>query len=180
MKRIFDPGKLKLQRKLAGYSQQRLAEAAGIHIRTLQRIESGEVTPQDHTLTQLESVLNTPVAEFYCHGETIVRKERALIHATPLATFLFPLGNLIMPFVAWFFYSHRDPEYVEEIKTVLNLQILLSLLFIVGFIWMGISITGFIAWMAAVGLSVPILALINTIQVIREKQTWYPGLKFIS
>lgn len=47
---------IKSIRKAAGFTQQSLADACGMQIRQIQRLESGEVSPGDMTAKNLFSV----------------------------------------------------------------------------------------------------------------------------
>ena len=46
-----------------GLSQKELAERSNISVRSIQRIENGELTPRAHTLKTLAQVLNLPLEQ---------------------------------------------------------------------------------------------------------------------
>lgn len=46
-----------------GLTQQQLADEAGVTLRTIQRIENGEVKPNLHSLNSLGRVLNADLSE---------------------------------------------------------------------------------------------------------------------
>ncbi|WP_439556792.1 helix-turn-helix domain-containing protein, partial [Dyadobacter sp.] len=50
-------------RKSRGFSQETLAENAGINLRTLQRIEAGNVEPRGETLRLLAQAMNVSIEE---------------------------------------------------------------------------------------------------------------------
>jgi XRE family transcriptional regulator, regulator of sulfur utilization len=64
MPSIFSAEKLTALRKLKGYSQEKLAEKAGINIRSLQRLEKNEVQPQPHILKILADALEVAIDDF--------------------------------------------------------------------------------------------------------------------
>jgi transcriptional regulator with XRE-family HTH domain len=67
-----------LGRKLAGYrnekglTQEQLAERTGINIRTIQRIESGEVTPRTYTLNIILEILGKDPEDLKDENESFV------------------------------------------------------------------------------------------------------------
>ena len=67
----FSSDKLITQRKLQGLSQDKLAEKAGISIRTLQRIEKNEVNPQPYTLGCLADALGIQIEDLTASIEPI-------------------------------------------------------------------------------------------------------------
>lgn len=54
----LSPGHIKDARQRKGYTQQELADLTGISIRSVQRIENGEVTPRGYTLRVLAEQLD--------------------------------------------------------------------------------------------------------------------------
>ncbi|HVW97453.1 MAG TPA: helix-turn-helix transcriptional regulator [Mucilaginibacter sp.] len=64
MKRINPIGQLvKVGRNKKKYTQQQLAELSGISLRSVQRIERGEVSPRQYTLNLLADILETDFSE---------------------------------------------------------------------------------------------------------------------
>ena len=56
--------KIALLRKQKGLTQEQLAERAGVTVRTIQRIESGETIPRAYTLQNLAKSLEVEFEEF--------------------------------------------------------------------------------------------------------------------
>ena len=56
--------KLAELRKAKGFTQEDLVAKCNINVRTLQRIEAGEVIPRSYTLKSILSVLNVDYSEF--------------------------------------------------------------------------------------------------------------------
>lgn len=118
-------------RKSKGYSQERLADEAGVSIRTIQRIESGATTPTGHTLGLLAKPLGTTVEELLKKKEAspidgdstfeLVNK----INLSALPGLVLPYGNFIIPVLIW--RKHRVNMEVKEMgKKILNFQLLWS------------------------------------------------------
>jgi len=56
-------------RRLAGLTQSELAARAGVNVRTVTRIERGDVTPNMATVHMLASALGVPVARLVASDE---------------------------------------------------------------------------------------------------------------
>lgn len=52
------PEKIKNTRTSRGFSQEKLAEKAGVSLRTVQRVENGKTDPQGDTLIRLAEALD--------------------------------------------------------------------------------------------------------------------------
>ena len=79
--------KLVYQRKLKGYTQEELSEKTQVTIRTIQRIEKGDVNPHLQTVKLLAAALNVEVEDLLVlenpKEEIIVKKWLILLHSTP-------------------------------------------------------------------------------------------------
>ncbi|MCE7993464.1 MAG: helix-turn-helix domain-containing protein [Roseivirga sp.] len=115
-------------RKNKGYSQERLAEEAGVSIRTVQRIESGATSPTGHTLALLAGVLDTSV-ENLINEKTASESPFELVNKMNLSALpglVLPYGNLIIPFLQW--RKHQQNTEIKEMgKRILNFQLLWSI-----------------------------------------------------
>ena len=80
------------QRKLKGYSQEDLAEKTSVDVRTIQRIEKGEVQPHLQTVKLLAVGIDINVDNLIVlenpKEETIQRKWMLLLHALPFFGFI--------------------------------------------------------------------------------------------
>ncbi|MFT5738276.1 MAG: transcriptional regulator with XRE-family HTH domain, partial [Maribacter sp.] len=56
-------------RKQKGLTQEELVERCNINVRTLQRIESGEVSPRSYTIKTILSALDHEFEELYTKDE---------------------------------------------------------------------------------------------------------------
>ncbi len=131
---------LKETRILQNLTQEELASAAGISIRTIQRIEKGETIGSPHTIRTLAKTLNIESGTFK-PSETIKLTETKDIYSkvklqnfSILSVMLIPFGNLIFP--ALIFFIHRKDKQIQIIgKKILSFQMISTfLLFFVTFI----------------------------------------------
>ena len=132
--------KISTQRKIAGLSQELLAEKCGITLRTVQRIENDKSIPRPYTLKVIADTLNLKITDF----ETSFNSKQAtttlpeqitnngslakitLINSSALLGILFPFLNLIAPTIFWKL-NNKNPLIGEKGKRIINFQILWTL-----------------------------------------------------
>lgn len=157
-----------------GMTQEELAAKTDISVRTIQRIENGEVDPRTFTLQTLASALDIDYEEFLKYGkdETTPEQSRkntfwlALLHVSGLFIFLIP------PIIIWIWQKDKVPNIREHAIDVVNFQ--LSMLIYL--------IPSGLLTMVVIGLPIVILLgvfsttviLINTIKVINHQHYKYP------
>lgn len=87
-------------RKQMGITQEELSENTGLNVRTIQRIESGEVDPRLNTLKSIAQALQVDLDELLPEPTQHELNQIAILHLTPAGFFLFPaIGNLLIPFI---------------------------------------------------------------------------------
>ncbi len=91
---------IKFNREQKKYSQQELADLAGVSLRTIQRLEKGEVVPRPFTLRQIYTILEIPDSQ----KSNTAQNLRSIVRIQYLAVLL-PLTNLPL---AYFFYKRFD------------------------------------------------------------------------
>ena len=85
-------------RKLRGITQETLAEATGLNVRTIQRIEAGEVDPRLFTIKSIAEALGVDIEELLPEPTQYELNQAAILHITPVGFFLFPvIGNVLVP-----------------------------------------------------------------------------------
>lgn len=89
-------------RKLKGITQNELSESCNIDIRTIQRIESGEVIPRMSTLKLIASALSCDLTDF--NGDNPQRKDN---YSSNFLFLIFIIG--IIYFINWLLYSPIIP-----------------------------------------------------------------------
>ncbi|HEU4471534.1 MAG TPA: helix-turn-helix domain-containing protein, partial [Flavisolibacter sp.] len=133
--------RLKHYRRISGMSQEALAEASGISIRTIQRIEKGLSTGSAYTISTLAKTLNIDTvdllpAELQVTGAGIPEAPLAtnsydlqplkLLNLGALSIVVLPLSNILVP--AMIFRKHRHNEAVNTYgRRILSFQVLWTL-----------------------------------------------------
>lgn len=155
-----------------GITQEELAYRTEISVRTIQRIEKGEVDPRAYTLKAIASALdvdfellnNMPVT-----SEEVRREERIwlpMLHLSGLFITLLP------PLLIWF----SKKEKVEKIRThgieVINFQLNMLLILIPCGLLAVLMI--FIPVIIGIGIFSTIIIVLNTIKVINQQPFKYP------
>ncbi len=124
------------QRKLKGYSQEKLAELSGVTVRTIQRIEHGDVNAHMNTLKLLADALQVNLQELLPlenpKNESIQQKWLLLLHSVPLLGALVPLTNILIPIFIWIHKREDNPVYDRHGRAVINFQLTITLLLLLG------------------------------------------------
>jgi len=107
-------------------TQSELAEKSGLSLRTIQRIEAGNI-PKGFTLKTLAKSLETePEKLFIKDEEDIINTDRAkLINLSALSGLIIPFGGIIFPLVLTL--KTKDKKNKELGKNILSVQIILAL-----------------------------------------------------
>ena len=104
-------------------TQTELAEKSGLSLRTIQRIEAGNV-PKGYTLKALAFFFETE-PEKLIPNKVILNVERAkLINISSLAGLIIPFGGVILPLILT--YKTKDQQNKELGKNMVSLQILIA------------------------------------------------------
>ncbi|MCE6988053.1 helix-turn-helix domain-containing protein [Dyadobacter sp. CY323] len=138
MKTISD--QIRTLRKAKALSQEALAENAGINLRTLQRIESGNAVPRGETLRLLAQALDISVEELSAsmdespvatNGAVELREDHGflkLMNLSALTFWFIPLGNILVPFALWIYKRNTVAGANDLGKRILNFQITWSVI----------------------------------------------------
>lgn len=131
------------QRKLKGFTQESLSDKTNVGIRTIQRIEKGEVDPHMQTIKLLAEGLEIKVEDLIIldnpHEKEVERKWLFLFHLLPFIGFIIPFANLFIPLILWAVKSKDHPSYDNHARAVINfhasitLYLLISLLLFFAF-----------------------------------------------
>ena len=115
-------------RKLRGITQEALSEVTGLNVRTIQRIESGEVDPRLYTLKSIADALEVNLEELLPEPTQHELNQIAALHITPIAFFLFPIiGNVVVPFIFWMLKREDVNGINKHGKDILNGQLTYSI-----------------------------------------------------
>ena len=116
-------------RKLKGITQEMLSEITGLNVRTIQRIESGEVDPRLFTLKSIAEALGVNLEELLPEPTQHELNQLAILHITPLGYFLFPvIGNVLFPFIFWMLKREQINGIDKHGKEILNGQLTYSII----------------------------------------------------
>jgi transcriptional regulator with XRE-family HTH domain len=125
-------GYVKKARLAKGYTQQELSEISNISVRSIQRIESGDIVPRNFTLKTLSTVLEIP---FETMQEPATEKPSARLNS--IQKIILSAGLvLFIGLGSWAFIeqSPRFPETTFEFLTFLAF-VLLGITIILVLIW---------------------------------------------
>ena len=115
-------------RKLKGITQEALSELTGLNVRTIQRIESGEVDPRLYTLKSIADALSVSLEELLPEPTQHELNQIAVLHITPAGFFLFPVvGNVLLPFIFWMLKREEINGINRHGKDILNGQLTYSI-----------------------------------------------------
>ncbi|WP_268223155.1 helix-turn-helix domain-containing protein [Sinomicrobium oceani] len=151
--------KLKELRKKNGLSQEELADAAKVNLRTIQRIENNESVPRGKTLGLICEVLEINIEDILDFGKEENRKHLIYLHLSVLAFLAIPLGNIILPLILWLSKKDRIIGFKETGSNILNFQITWTIL-------LGVTIMGHIFIVFRYGLRPEFLYFIMFLYVV--------------
>jgi transcriptional regulator with XRE-family HTH domain len=128
-----------------GYTQKELSELSNISIRSIQRIENGEITPRSYTLKTIAGIIDTPFEEFTkaSQKQNVILKEHDGIEIIPSGTtsktqrFILSVGGCAVIFflaMAYIFQSAKFPETTFEAFVYWAIILLIITVFLF-FIW---------------------------------------------
>lgn len=166
------------QRKLKGYTQEELSERTQVTVRTIQRIEKGDVNPHLQTIKLLATAMDLEVEDLLPlenpKEEEIQKKWLLLMHSTPFLGFIIPLANILIPLFLWIHKREDNSIYNIHGSKIINFQISMSLLYILSFVaLLTIEKWGFFLFIAVIPFSI-IVMLGNIIKVVNTHKCFYP------
>ncbi|MGB1307930.1 MAG: DUF4870 domain-containing protein [Oceanihabitans sp.] len=123
------------QRKLKGYTQDQLSEKTTVGVRTIQRIEKGEVQPHLQTVKLLAVGLEVEVSDLIVlenpNEEVIKRKWMLLLHGSPFLGLIIPFASVLVPIFLWIHKAEDNKLYDAHGRAVINFHCTIVLLFII-------------------------------------------------
>ena len=146
-------------RKAKGMTQEELVEKCNISVRTIQRIEAGEVTPRSYTVKTILAAMEYDLSTITANGNNAVRstigamKKYLLLDISPAASSNFITGQLTVAWIAGVLYfllgffegAAETFRYKEEwmifsdtVYVIIKLSVLIAFIFFQrGFIILG-------------------------------------------
>ena len=166
------------QRKLKGYTQEDLSEKTSVGVRTIQRIEKGEVQPHLQTIKLLAVGLDVNLEDLIVienpKEETIQRKWMLLLHGLPFFGLIIPFANVMFPLFVWIHKAEDNKIYDEHGRAVVNFHFTISLLLIISllafFPFPGINFFG----TAVVYLYGIVVSIVNIFKALGSGDCKYP------
>ena len=167
---------LKIQelRKQKGMTQEDLAEKTGLSVRTIQRIESGEVDPRSYTLNQIAEALEVEITDLTAEPdnekpgipESEKRKWLTWLHLSGLFVLLIP------PLIIWVLKKDEIPEMDRHGRDVMNFQISMWIYLFAGAMMIFLAIG--ILVLPLLGIFSTFVVIINTVRVTSGNSYKYP------
>lgn len=166
------------QRKLKGYTQEELSTRTAVTVRTIQRIEKGDVNPHLQTVKLLATALDINVDDLLNlenpKEEAIQKKWLLLLHGTPLLGFVIPFCNVLFPLFLWIHKREDNALYDKHGAKIVNFHITVLILYVLSFIALvTIEKWGFIIFVSVIPICV-IIVLANIISAVKNYKCYYP------
>jgi len=167
--------KIKELRVLKGLTQEDLADKTNLSVRTIQRIESGDVDPRTYTLNLLAQALGVELEEFTrdkIDQENSIEKQSnpeqwlALLHLSGIFVMLIP------PVIIWIWKKEELKEYEDHFKVVMNFQISM-LIYLIASLLLVFIIVG-VVLLPLLGLFATAVTIYNSVKVINGEPYHYP------
>jgi len=156
-------------RKAKGLTQEELAIRCGVNVRTVQRIESGTVSPRVATLKLIGAELDYEIP-FDENDDT-----KFWLLTLHLSSFI---SIPIIPLIIWAMKKDENPEIDRHGKDVINFQISMMIYLFASAILV-FAIVG-IVLLLLLGLYITTITIINSTKVVMEKDyKYYLVIRFI-
>ncbi|RQO74883.1 XRE family transcriptional regulator [Pedobacter sp. KBW06] len=117
-----------------GFTQETLSGLSGVTVRTIQRIEAGDVIPQHQTLKLIADVLGVEPNDIVVgvapekSGTNELKTDFLLLyHALPLLGIILPFTNVILPLILWIVKRDVHPRFDIDGRAAVNFQLTITL-----------------------------------------------------
>lgn len=129
MKNLDLSNRIKELRTQLGYSQAELADNARLSLRTVQRIESGEVKPRGYTLQSVAAALKISADELTEWEQKSDKLFLVILNLSALSFLMFPLLGVFVPLILWTMKKNEVKNARDMGKLILNFQITWCIVF---------------------------------------------------
>ena len=123
--------KLKTLRLKKGFSQDELAESAGVSLRTVQRMENAEAIPRMDTVKRLFQIFGLSPEEVLDWTQTEDKGYLIGLNLSGLAFLLIPLFGAVLPIVLWMSRKEKNAGVSELGRNLVNFQLTWALVYYV-------------------------------------------------
>lgn len=181
--------RVKELRNRKGFSQELLADNSGLSLRTIQRIENNETIPRGDTLRRLAIVLDTTPDEIVDWKIQEDNSYLTVMNLTTLTFLFFPLLGILIPMIMWVLKKDKVKGVNELGKSIMNFQIVWSVLLFSFYILSGLfwrffgtvvdSVSIYFKTILPLGILYAIniiFIIVNTVRVANNKKAKYPSL----
>lgn len=115
--------RIKTLRSKKGMSQELLAEASGLSLRTIQRIEYGDSNPTNDSLKRLAHALEVSIDEIADWSIQEDKRFLSYLNLSALTFLFFPLLGILIPFMLWTYKKGKIQSLDKLGKDLINFQI---------------------------------------------------------
>lgn len=129
MKNLDLSNRIKELRTQLGYSQAELADNARLSLRTVQRIESGEVKPRGYTLQSVAAALKISADELTEWEQKSDKLFLVVLNLSALCFIMFPLLGVLLPLLLWIVKKNDIKNSDQMGRKILNFQITWCIVF---------------------------------------------------
>ncbi len=152
-------------------SQEALAEACGLSLRAVQRIEAGETSPRPHTIHVITQALDVPVGELArklkvtsatAADENILPAVR-MINFSAMCGLIIPLANVFVPILLARRYGNLKGEL--SYKGIISFQVIWSLVTVLAVVFTPVLLKLF-TQTVAFGRTPPVVLLTYGVMVL--------------
>ena len=177
-------------RNRQGMSQEFLAEASGLSLRTIQRIENGASNPTGESLKRLANALEITPDELIDWSVKEDQKSLVFLNLSALNFLFFPLLGILVPFILWTSKKGKVRNINPLGRSLINFEITWTLLLffipVVLLLLSFLGITGSITFnlliklVGVLYLFNLIFILLNAVRIHQEKQViFWPQIRFL-
>lgn len=182
--------RIKTLRSKKGMSQELLAEASGLSLRTIQRIEYGDSNPTNDSLKRLAHALEVSIDEIADWSIQEDKRFLSYLNLSALTFLFFPLLGILIPFMLWTYKKGKIQSLDKLGKDLINFQITWTLfVFLVPVVLVIFTRSGIVE-----GVSINLIFLIvigmylinilyifmNFLRLANDKNVFYsPRIKFL-
>ena len=166
------------QRKLKGYTQEELSAKTSVTVRTIQRIEKGNVQPHLQTVKLLAVALEVEIHELLPlenpKQEKLEQKWLLFLHAGPILGLVLPFFNILLPFFIWIHKRDDNRIFDMQGRVVFNFHLSMSIIFVLSLI--SLMVFGEIAFyffLIVIPFSTA-TSIVNAVRAVNSKKIHYP------
>ncbi len=157
-------------RKAKSLTQNELALASKLNIRSIQRLERGDVVARAYTLKAIAKALDVDINEFI-DMDTPIQKDYSKFWIAALhVSSIMPI--VLIGFLIWIFKRDEIPDFDKHAKAVLNFQISFCIYLFAASMLIFVVI-GFLV-LPIMGVFITAISIINAIKASMDQDFKYP------